>query len=44
MDCDEYPSFYIWPANHEDGEEFPEDFYAKVRRALATEGLESETC
>jgi len=39
----ETPSIYIWPADHEEGEPYPDDFWERVRRALATEGIEYET-
>lgn len=44
--ADEYgedPAFYIWPLEHEDGEPFPEDFYERLKRALASENLGYES-
>jgi hypothetical protein len=39
----ETPAFYIWPAGHEEGQPFPEDFYARVDTALRAAGFECET-
>lgn len=36
-------SFWIWPADHEDGEPYPEDFYQKVAEALRAGGFECES-
>ena len=38
----ESPSIYVWPKDHEDGEPFPEDFWQRVRRGLASEGIDYE--
>jgi hypothetical protein len=43
---DEYgetPTFYIWPAGHEEGNPFPEDFFAQVYAALRAAGFDAET-
>lgn len=36
-------AFYIWPTDHEDGTEYPKDFYSKVRAALRAGGFDCET-
>lgn len=43
---DEYgetPSIYVWPADHEAGDPFPEDFYERLRAALKAAGFGMET-
>jgi hypothetical protein len=38
----ETPTFYIWPANHEEGDPFPEDFTSRLLAALSAAGFEAE--
>jgi hypothetical protein len=38
----ETPSIYVWPADHIEGDSFPEDFWVRVRRGLRAEGIECE--
>ena len=38
----ESPSFYIWPKDHVEGDPFPEDFHERIRRGLASVGLDYE--
>jgi hypothetical protein len=38
----EFHSIYVWPAGHEDGTAFPEDFYDKLTKALNSVGIEWE--
>ncbi|WP_181034072.1 hypothetical protein [Arthrobacter sp. GMC3] len=35
----ETPSIYVWPKDHEEGEPYPSDFYERLSRALAAEGI-----
>ncbi|AXH44428.1 hypothetical protein PP353_gp52 [Arthrobacter phage Kumotta] len=39
----ETPSIYVWPAGHEEGEPFPDDFWGRVRDGLKAVGIECET-
>lgn len=39
----ETPAIYVWPADHEPGEPFPEDFYDRLRAALSAAGIGMET-
>lgn len=39
----EDPSIYVWPADHEDGTPFPEDFWERVTEGLKSVGIEWET-
>jgi hypothetical protein len=34
---------YVWPADHEDGDPFPDDFYDRLNTALAVAGFEWES-
>lgn len=36
-------AFYIWPTDHEDGDPYPDDFYARVNKVLCDGGFECET-
>jgi hypothetical protein len=38
----EDPAIYVWPADHEDGTPFPEDFWDKVGEALEAAGIDWE--
>lgn len=35
-------SIYVWPAGHEDGQPYPDDFWEKLRAALTAGGFECE--
>lgn len=35
----ESPSIYVWPAGHEPGNPYPEDFWASVETALDAAGI-----
>lgn len=35
-------SIYVWPKGHEDGEPYPEDFWARLWAALDAGGFEGE--
>lgn len=35
----ETPSIYVWPEGHEEGEAFPEDFWARVGKGLESVGI-----
>lgn len=39
----ETPSIYVWPKGHEEGEAFPEDFWARVNKGLESVGITWET-
>jgi hypothetical protein len=39
----ETPSIYVWPAGHEEGESYPDDFYTRVTEGLKSVGIEWET-
>ena len=43
MELGEEPSIYVWPKGHENGQDYPEDFWERVRRGLASEGIDYET-
>jgi len=38
----ETATIYVWPANHEDGEPYPEGFWRKLSDALTAGGFEWE--
>lgn len=38
----ETPTIYVWPADHEEGTPYPDDFYDRLRKALADAGIEWE--
>jgi hypothetical protein len=38
----EWPSYYIWPVNHVEGEAYPEDFREKLYNLLRANGYEVE--
>ena len=38
----ETPAYYIWPVDHKEGDEFPEDFYERVSAALRAAGFDLE--
>lgn len=40
---DECPTIYVWPKGAEEGWSWPDDFWQRVTRALASEGLDWET-
>lgn len=33
---------YVWPSGLPEGEDFPEDFWRRLTKALRTEGIEWE--
>jgi len=35
----ETPKIYVWPAGHEEGDEFPKDFWKRVGEALDAAGI-----
>ena len=39
----EDPTIYVWPADHEDGEPFPDDFWQTVTKGLKSVGIEWES-
>ena len=39
----ETPSIYVWPKGHEEGSEFPEDFWRMLSDALDSAGIEWES-
>lgn len=39
----EDPSFYVFPVDHEDGTAYPEDFYERLTKGLASVGLDWES-
>jgi hypothetical protein len=39
----ETPSIYVWPAGHEEGESYGEDFWERVTKGLKSVGIEWET-
>ena len=38
----ETETIYVWPKGHEEGTAYPEDFDAKLSKALADAGIEWE--
>lgn len=39
----EWHRIYVWPAGHEEGEPFPEDFYERITQGLHSVGIEWES-
>jgi len=39
----ETPRIYLWPKDHEEGDEFPDDFWERVTKGLDSVGIEWET-
>lgn len=39
----ETPSVYLWPKDHEEGNEYPENFWDLVTKGLESVGIEWES-
>lgn len=40
----ETPSIYVWPADHKEGDAYPENFWERLSDALKAAGIEYEPC